>query len=78
MKTYDVSIKDNQSTMTTILTKVSASALKKLITKLVTDNTGVKLLFKEPGKRNIKTSKTVTDRNYCLEDGINLKPNNNE
>ena len=79
MKDFNISIRDNQSKMTTTVTKVSAKGLKKLLTKIITDNSpSVKLLFKEAGKRNVKTSKTVTDKNYCLEDNISLKSNNNE
>jgi len=74
MKTFNVSITDNQSTMTTTLTKVSPGGLKKLLTKIITDNSpGVKLLFKEAGKRSVKTSKTVTDKNYLGENNISLK-----
>ena len=74
MKTFNVSITDNQSTMNTTLTQVSAKGLKKLLTKIITDNSpSVKLLFKEAGKRSVKTSKTVSDKNYLNENNISLK-----
>jgi len=74
MKTFNISITDNQTTNNTTLTKVSTSGLKKLLTKIITDNTpSVKLLFKEAGKRSVKTSKTVSDKNYLNENNISLK-----
>ena len=72
MKTYNISITDTTTMQNTTLTKVTPGGLKKLLTSLITDSTpGVKLLFQ--GKRSVKTSKTVSDKNYLNENNISLK-----
>ena len=79
MKTFNISITDNQTTNNTTLTKVSTSGLKKLLTKIITDNSpGVNLLFRNDKNKKVKVSKVYNSRNYLNEDAINLKPNNNE
>jgi len=79
MKTFNISITDNQTTNNTTLTKVSTSGLKKLLTKIITDNSpGVNLLFRNDKNKKVKVSKVYNSRNYLNEDAINLKSNNDE
>ena len=79
MKTFNISITDNTTSQNTNIQKVSAAGLKKLLTKIITDNSpGVNLLFRNDKNKKVKVSKVYNSRNYLNEDAINLKPNNNE
>ena len=79
MKTFNISITDNTTSQNTNIQKVSAAGLKKLLTKIITDNSdGVNLLFRNDKNKKVKVSKVYNSRNYLNEDAINLKSNNDE